>query len=71
MNMNRKCLYFLISFLVLFLFNNNVYAEEIACNRWATEGEKVCESKTYKGNKCAWDGTKKGGSRCYDSKKLA
>ena len=37
------------------------------CSNWASKGKKVCTSNSYNGYKCAWNGNKKGGGRCYQS----
>lgn len=73
MNMNKKnFIIMFVVFAILFIcFNINVYADNKTCNNYASQGKEVCENQTYNGKKCAWDGNKKGGARCYDSGKLA
>lgn len=65
MRINFKCLIIMVLLLVLPI---NVLA---ACNQWASQGKTICESKSFEGKQCAWDSSKKGGSRCYKSKKAA
>ena len=57
--------------ITLMLFSINVFADERACNYYASKGKDTCNSATYQGYKCEWDGNKKGGSRCYKSNNLA
>ena len=66
---NMKKLYSILVLLCM-LLPLYVYAET-PCNQWASKGSTVCKSKTYQGYKCAWNGNKKGGSRCYKSNNLA
>ena len=63
----KKIVYFL---LILLLFPTIVFADEITCNRWTSQGKATCETKSYQGYKCEWDGSKKGGSRCFKSNNL-
>ena len=69
MNMSKMFL-FILGFFSFISFNINVFADK-TCNTYHTQGKEVCEQQTYNGKKCAWDGKKKGGARCYDSGKLA
>lgn len=62
MNMNKN-MKFIILFILSFTFSINVYAE--GCNIYASQGKSVCESNSSNGYICEWDGTKKGGSRCF------
>ena len=57
--------------ITLMLISINVFADERACNYYASKGKDTCNSATYQGYKCKWDGNKKGGSRCYKSNNLA
>lgn len=72
MNMNKlKKINFIITILIsFFVINVNAFADT-TCNQHHSKGKEFCEKQTYNGKKCAWDGTKKGGSRCYDSGKMA
>lgn len=69
MNKIKSCL-FIMTFMLTF-FSINVFADERACNYYASQGESACNSASYKGYKCEWNGNLKGGSRCKQSKKLA
>lgn len=73
MNTNKNKFYlFLLTFLIVSLFGNyNVLADERACNYYASQGSQACNSATYKGYKCEWDGSLKGGARCKKSNNLA
>jgi len=57
--------------ITLLIFSPNVFADERACNYYASQGKDACNSATYQGYKCEWDGNKKGGSRCFKSNNLA
>ena len=70
----KKIVYFL---LILLLFPTIVFAggnsddnAEKTCGSWSSQGESTCVTKSYQGYKCEWDGTKKGGSRCFKSNNL-
>lgn len=61
-----------IIFLILMIFSvDNVIASEKTCSTWGNKGASVCNSKTYQGYKCKWDGNRKGAARCYKSSVLA
>ena len=55
----------------MFFCVDNVMAGDKACSTWGNKGASVCNSKTYKGYKCKWDGNRKGAARCYKSSNLA
>ena len=64
--MNKKTITFIIILVYLFL-PIRVLA---GCNMYASKGKDECIKQSDEGYKCTWDGTKKGGSRCYKSKNL-
>lgn len=70
MNMNKKIMLIIITFFSFCVFSLDVFADEKPCNTHALN-KSECESHSYQGYKCEWDGSKKGGSRCSKSDKLS
>lgn len=69
MNTNKVLSIIIFSIAILSFGHLEVNAEN-TCNMYSSSQE-ACEAHTYKGYKCEWDRTKKGGSRCYKSNKLS